>query len=245
MAEIRDTSPAGLPQAAKEVITCAVVMVALAAFIVSLRIYTRLTLLGAFGKDDFCILVALLFSVGNSVGMGMQATTALGRHIWDLTPEDVTMFLKEVYFTIISYNIGLYFVKLSILFLYLRLFTSASSTLRRVSHVVVTIVVFASLWAIFSSALFCLPVASFWDKSIKGKCLPLKPRWYAGAALNILTDFMILILPLPSIKNLQLPRRQKLALSLIFAVGFLFRLYCFNPQAAFVDHRGVVKRSDR
>ncbi|RYP42804.1 hypothetical protein DL768_010218 [Monosporascus sp. mg162] len=150
MAEIGDTISTGLPQTAKEVIACAVVTVVLAAFIVSLRIYTRLILLRSFGKDDFCIIIALLFSIGNSVGMCMQATTALGQHIWDLTPEDVTMFFKEVYFTIVSYNIGLYFVKLSILFLYFRLFTSASDTLRRVSHVVVTIVVFVSLWSIFS-----------------------------------------------------------------------------------------------
>ncbi|RYP64333.1 hypothetical protein DL770_009222 [Monosporascus sp. CRB-9-2] len=188
---------------------------------------------------------AKLFSIGNTVGMCTQATTALGQHIWDLTPEDIMMFLKEAYFTILSYNIGLSFVKISILFLYFRLFTSASSALRRVSHVIVTIVVLASLWSIFSSALFCLPVAAFWDKSIGGKCFPQKPMWYAAAALNILTDFMILILPLPSIKNLQLPRRQKLALSFIFAIGFLFRLYCFNPQAAFVGRRGEFNGSDR
>ncbi|KAJ4351714.1 uncharacterized protein N0V89_007057 [Didymosphaeria variabile] len=43
--------------------------------------------------------------------------------------------------------------------------------------------------------------------------------WFTNAAINILTDFAIIILPIPVIRNLNLARRQKLALIGIFAVG--------------------------
>jgi hypothetical protein len=43
--------------------------------------------------------------------------------------------------------------------------------------------------------------------------------WYTNATINILTDFAIIILPMPVIKRLQLGKRPKYALMAIFAVG--------------------------
>lgn len=43
--------------------------------------------------------------------------------------------------------------------------------------------------------------------------------WFTNAAINIATDFIIILLPMPVIKSLQLARRQKLALYVIFAIG--------------------------
>ena len=45
--------------------------------------------------------------------------------------------------------------------------------------------------------------------------------WFTNAAINIATDFAIVILPIPIIKSLNLPRRQKQALIGIFAIGGL------------------------
>jgi hypothetical protein len=42
-----------------------------------------------------------------------------------------------------------------------------------------------------------------------------------NAAINILTDFALIILPIPVIRGLNLGRRQKIALISIFAVGGL------------------------
>lgn len=42
-----------------------------------------------------------------------------------------------------------------------------------------------------------------------------------NAAGNVLSDVLVLLLPLPMIKGLQLPRNQKIALASIFGLGFL------------------------
>jgi hypothetical protein len=42
-----------------------------------------------------------------------------------------------------------------------------------------------------------------------------------NAAMNIVTDFAIIVLPIPVIQSLNLGRRQKVALISIFAVGGL------------------------
>ncbi|KAK7966251.1 uncharacterized protein PG986_000528 [Apiospora aurea] len=49
---------------------------------------------------------------------------------------------------------------------------------------------------------------------------------YIAAAGNILADILILLLPLPIIKGLNLPRAQKLALGGIFCLGFLPPIPC-------------------
>jgi len=77
-------------------------------------------------------------------------------------------------------------------------------------------------WLIFSTVFFCTPVAAFWDVAIKGAtCLPKEPKWFADAGLNILTDFGIFFLPLPALRTLLLPRKQKTGLYFIFTLGFL------------------------
>jgi hypothetical protein len=43
--------------------------------------------------------------------------------------------------------------------------------------------------------------------------------WYFNAGSNIVTDIAIMILPMPVIKNLSLPCRQKYLLMGVFAMG--------------------------
>lgn len=76
-----------------------------------------------------------------------------------------------------------------------------------------------SLWTIASSIFICFPIAHFWDSSVPGSCLDKKALWFSNAAMNILLDVWVLLLPIPAIYKLQLPTRQKLAIMLVFVVG--------------------------
>lgn len=126
---------------------------------------------------------------------------------------------QEVYFTIISYNLSIALVKLSILLLYLRVFTPVY--IRKTTYAVFAAVALVSLWSVLSSIFFCVPVARYWDPTVNGSCLPLQPRWISGATLNIASDFVIFVLPLTVVGRLGLPKRQKIGLFLVFALGFL------------------------
>ncbi len=72
-----------------------------------------------------------------------------------------------------------------------------------------------------TSAIFmCLPVAYFWDKAIPGgHCLPEQPVWFGNGAMNIATDLMILILPMPTFSKLQLAKKQKIGLMMVLGLG--------------------------
>lgn len=74
---------------------------------------------------------------------------------------------------------------------------------------------------IFVQIFACIPVQASWDKTIMGKCQSIRVSRDMNSIANIVTDFIILILPLPVIWRLALPRNQKIALSSIFGLGFL------------------------
>lgn len=76
-------------------------------------------------------------------------------------------------------------------------------------------------WTFISAWLNCVPVAKFWKPSIDGYCLSKKGLWFSNSAIHILTDIMIIIYPMPALKSLNLPRRQKIAVMGIFSLGGL------------------------
>ena len=68
----------------------------------------------------------------------------------------------------------------------------------------------------------CTPVAYFWEKSISnGHCINLLAFWFSNAAFNILSDLVIIILPIPVLKSLSIPLKQKYGLIMIFIMGGL------------------------
>lgn len=82
-----------------------------------------------------------------------------------------------------------------------------------------------SSWAIVSGYVNCVPVAKFWNHDLPGTCLNFEAVWFFNASMNIATDVTLLILPMPLLVQLQLPRMQKIALVGVFAIGILYVPY--------------------
>ena len=84
--------------------------------------------------------------------------------------------------------------------------------------------IIAGLWMVVSGFLMCIPVHDFWDLNRTTRvthCLPKGPVWYANAAMQIFTDVVILVLPMPLLSKLHLPRQQKVGTMLVFGLGIL------------------------
>jgi hypothetical protein len=65
----------------------------------------------------------------------------------------------------------------------------------------------------------CTPVSYFWNPSIGGHCLSRLGVWFANASINIITDIVICLMPVPVLNRLSLPRKQKYALIAVFCLG--------------------------
>lgn len=82
------------------------------------------------------------------------------------------------------------------------------------------VVTLYGFWGLFGSIFLCVPVHSFWDKTVEGsRCMNQFAVWFSNAAINIVQDFVILLLPMPVLRRLSIPRRQKKALMIVFALG--------------------------
>jgi hypothetical protein len=123
------------------------------------------------------------------------------------------------------YNASLALTKISILFQYLRIFPSYR--FRIICFIVMGVVILYSTWAIVSGFVNCVPVAKFWDRELPGTCLSFEAVWFFNASMNITTDLTLLVLPMPLVSQLHLPKRQKFALLAVFALGGLLVL-CLN-----------------
>jgi hypothetical protein len=67
----------------------------------------------------------------------------------------------------------------------------------------------------------CRPITSIWNKQLTGKCVDLTAVGLSGAVFSIIEDLVILILPIPECKNIQMGKKKKWGLALMFAVGSL------------------------
>ena len=162
----------------------------------------------------------------------------LGSHFSTLAPGQYVEVLKVSYPLLINqplyiksvqpfwlsvpiYNLSLTTTKLSILIQYLRVFPN--DTIRRICWVTVIFISVYGIWTFFGSIFMCTPVSYFWDKSIRnGYCFNELAFWFSNAALNILTDAVIFGIPMPMLKSLNIPKRQKFALMGVFALGGLY-----------------------
>lgn len=200
------------------IIACAGVMMSLSTLAVALRFYVRGRILHTIASEDWCILVAWMFTFA-ATGMTIkEAQLALGRHMEDVSPQNFMAFLQTTYFKTLLYNLSLFMTKVSILLLYLRVITSYDY-LRKAMWASLGIVIVYNLWAIAMYLSMCIPIQKMWDPTVEGYCHPLDV-WWALTYLHIITDFIIFLLPIPVVATMNVPRSQKAGLLFVFSVGF-------------------------
>lgn len=116
------------------------------------------------------------------------------------------------------YLAAVVFPKLAILAIYLRIFTR--KPYRLMCWVLAGLLIANWIAVTITRLLIFRPLASLWNQSIvEGYCYNINAwsRW--GSLVNILTDVVMLILPLPVIWGIQTSRNIKLALTVTFATG--------------------------
>lgn len=110
------------------------------------------------------------------------------------------------------------FAKFSILFLYFKL--AQLRWFRICVYTLMAVVISYSVGIIFALIFPCQPISANWDLNITDyKCIDKAAIYLATAAVNVITDLLLLLLPIPMVLRLQMPRSQKIALMIVFAVG--------------------------
>ncbi|KAJ4245513.1 hypothetical protein NW762_014022 [Fusarium torreyae] len=185
---------------------------------VVLRTYIRSRVLRSFGWDDGLMVFAQVLVIGSAVAIGLENKYGLGYHTWEQPKHQYIPYMKAFYTSVVVYNVAMCIVKIGLLFQYRRVFSLPSIQL-----ITFYGLVFMVVWTLiitFLNVLVCVPVAKFWDRTISGKCLDQLVIWYVMAGFNLATDLAIFCIPLPVVRSLQLPKKQKVMLLVIFSIGF-------------------------
>lgn len=144
-----------------------------------------------------------------------------GRHIWDIRAiillDHSNVRLMSA--TALIYPFVIYFVKISILLLYLRIFGVHRPLELAAKFAIVFFTLFYVSYVGVQAGFLanCVTVAAL--KS--GLCKSLYPLTIFQAAFNLVSDVFVFALPIPQIMGLHVSKRQKIGLLFIFLAGLV------------------------
>lgn len=122
------------------------------------------------------------------------------------------------------YFLGIMFTKLSILTLYIRIF-QVKKMFRNLCYGMMAFTVVYLIMFFFLFAFNCNPPARTWHLigwTGGGSCFDNIKTSYAVGGINIFTDVVILIMPIPLLSQLNLNFTHKIGLIAIFGTGILY-----------------------
>lgn len=146
-------------------------------------------------------------------------TRGYGMHKKDLSKEQLALALRWFFIAQTPYKVVVSLYKISILLFYKRIFIQKSFQIA--CWTVLALVVSWSLGVIFATIFQCVPIAGAWDPSVKARCIDTDAFWIGFAVTNVLTDVIVLSLPIPSIFQLHLKMRERILLLGCFLLGGL------------------------
>ncbi|KAL2144620.1 hypothetical protein VTI28DRAFT_8831 [Corynascus sepedonium] len=225
------------------IVPVVVITIVLSTLSVALRFWSRAVILRTVALEDAFIFLAWLFAVATSLCSSIALNYGLGRQYAVLDDETRTSNLKLGLATNVIYILSLFFVKMSILCLYIRVLTY--NNVRRAAKALLVAVSITHAWILVSLFTGCIPFDALWDK-VKYKDPYCHPGsvYYSHSGINIATDFLIFLLPLAVLHRIHAPRKQKIALYCVFLLAFCVCIISIVRLIEFLSIRFINTLSD-
>ncbi|CAD6440051.1 b628435a-f7c9-414c-9f17-943939478156 [Sclerotinia trifoliorum] len=194
-----------------------------ALFIILIRLYTRLQISKCFGLDDWLIIAAMVPSTAFAVlAVLAEEFFKFNRHVWDLPLSQVKFGLQYVLITQVIFTLGQTLTKCSMLALLYRILSSGRRF--KIMTIAATVIIAVQGTVFIIVVIFqCRPVSHYWLITFapQPECINQKVHVTFAGSFNTLTDFFVVILPIPKMLKLQISQRQRLIVIFLFAAGFL------------------------
>ena len=126
---------------------------------------------------------------------------------------------QSAYAVQILYPLIVTTVKFSILFLYFRLSPCDKFHKLVLGHMLLCTA--GGMIASIIAALQCTPIAKAWNVSLPGECFDQYTLFQGVVIFNLVTNIIIILLPMPTVWYLHMPRKQRFLLLGIFSIGIM------------------------
>ncbi|KAL4970637.1 uncharacterized protein BDV14DRAFT_186423 [Aspergillus stella-maris] len=186
--------------------------------------------------DDYLMIGALVFEYGISFAGVVLLYNGLGTHINHVPPPQLTIYMKTLASGSFLYTACITLIKLSILAFYARLFPIRPM---KVSvYIVGTSIVLWCFGVCLIGAVTCIPFRKLWMPELEGGCIDLAKFYYGLQVPNIVTDAVILFMPVRVVWGLNMPRVQRVLLLGIFMLGALTLIFDIIRLTALIELSG-------
>lgn len=187
------------------------------------RCYVRLLLKRSWVFEDFLVTVAWAGAVAYCSVMRVTMSHHGGEHGWDMTVAQAHEALYWFNASAVMYGIMIGITKCAVLVFYRRVFS-----LVRWSWFDMAIVALMTAMGIFYGGITfakifeCSPRERIWNSSIQGRCLDIAMVLNASGGFNMVTDFIILCLPVQAVWNLQMDKTKRILVVMAFTFGLWY-----------------------
>ncbi|KAK4227147.1 putative CFEM domain-containing protein [Podospora fimiseda] len=199
-----------------------ITFIVIAGIAVLLRPLSRILTHAEFGWDDVCNLLAAI-TCGVFFGFTIHMThLGLGLEIWSVIPDNITIIVRGGFVQYILYCVCRFLTRCSIILFYLRVFNSVNA--RRWLWGAFGFNAFLLFPFMIGLMLQCRPLQYFWtrwDGEHSGTCSHSSTYALTFGIIDVVEDFLIIILPCPFIIRLQLSWQKKWPVAIMFSVGLI------------------------
>ncbi|KAH7031688.1 uncharacterized protein B0I36DRAFT_324432 [Microdochium trichocladiopsis] len=206
-------------------IAVSALFIAICTVTVALRFAARASRSMKFDWDDWMSAVSLVLVILYCVTCIISVPYGVGKHTWAADPTEVWRIMEIAYFNALIYFTTHFFIKISILLFYKRIFTLNVKWFKWCVYALGVYTVGWYIGCFFAAMLQCVPPSLFWERfkpdgDMSGVCAVDNPALViSSSALNTVGDVLIFALPLFMLWQLQLKKSHKYALILVFATG--------------------------
>ncbi|GAB1202339.1 hypothetical protein APSETT445_000951 [Aspergillus pseudonomiae] len=139
-----------------------------------------------------------------------------------LSLESATLSLRSstVYVTMVMYGPTAYLTKVSLLWIMTRVFSPFRKAVTFI-YIFLGIMLAYYIPAVIVKIRICDPISKFWTPDQPGSCLNQRAIIMADAVVSVVSDLIILLVPLPLTLGLQLPTKKKMRVMGILGAGGL------------------------
>jgi hypothetical protein len=217
------------------------VLAGIALIFVVLRIIARQpTKSDLFGWDDAIIVFSWFIGMPLAIIDGFFYKYGLGKDVWEVSEDNITRLLRLFYMAEIFYLLCTVTTKLALLIFFLRVFPNAK--FRMVTYGIIGACGAFCIGFLFPLIFQCRPISyawTRWDGEHEGSCINVYAGIFAHAAINMILDLVILILPMPMLAKLHISYswRQKTHIFIMFSFGMIVTIVCILRLNALVPLR--------
>ncbi|CAN8101521.1 unnamed protein product [Discula destructiva] len=202
------------------VIGVSVLYIVLATMFTGTRFFTRFAVYQQFWWDDWAMLLGWMGTIALCTLFIMMMEHGGGMHHNDVPATEAKRYLEIFQDLQMVARTSMFFAKLSILLLYIRLFFPkgvSRSALWWIIQIVIWLNFLYTVGLILAIALQCVP----YHKAYGASCVNQYMVLISASIINIISDLLVLLIPMWSLWRLNMSRKRKWAVWALFAFGTL------------------------